>query len=218
MVQLAAAWYESEAFWTITVGGVVAMAVGTLGAWATLRSANPKRRMTYCQLRDTSLLSVLHSDSDIEVRHSNVRLEHPRIVDVEIANTGRRDIPASMFHAGEPISFDLGAPIIAVLSSVSFPFDNRVPAAEIEGQEIRIGPGLLAKRQRVTFSLLVDGRAHPMTCQHSLVDVDVRRRSPEDDWLADRVTQWRVMALSTVAIAATAIYTVVKAFTASFGD
>jgi hypothetical protein len=102
------------------------------------------------------------------------------VVEVEVSNDGRAAITSQDFHNGDPVAFDVGARIVAILSAESSPSTHRVPPTSIDGHYFKIEPGLLSPRQSVSFSLLVDGPKSPLSCQASLVNVPVREREPDD--------------------------------------
>lgn len=184
MTFMAESWHESGTFWTIFIAAVVAIAVALFSAWANLRTVRPKRRFTYCPRKNTSLLNTSRrAASSLIVTHGTTPLSRPRVVEVEVSNDGRAAITSQDFHNGDPVAFDVGARIVAILSAESSPSAHRVPPTSIDGQLFKIEPGLLSPRQSVSFSLLVDGPKSPLSCQASLVNVPVRERESNDPLL-----------------------------------
>lgn len=176
---IATPWYESGSFWQFAITTLVAVAVGFLGAFATLRASNPKRRLAYRTVGNTSLFVASHSQTGaLRVAHHGRAVERPRVVELELKNTGRRDITAAQFHAGESIVYDLGANVVAVLEVASHPTGSVAPSVSISTEnrgQIVIPPCLLARKQAVRVSLLVDGPERPVRCLGApLVDVQVR--------------------------------------------
>ncbi|MBB4714443.1 hypothetical protein [Streptomyces luteogriseus] len=176
---IAESWYESGSFWQFAITTIVAVAVGALAAWATMRSANPKRRLNYGTRTNASLLIASHSQSGaLQVTHNGTPVSRPRIVELELRNSGRRDITAAQFHANEPLKFNLGADVVGVLGMASEPSGTIAPSIELPHatpRVIAIPPSLLARKQVFRVALLVDGpRAEVCCVQAPLVDVAVR--------------------------------------------
>ncbi|MFB8351008.1 hypothetical protein [Streptomyces niveus] len=175
----ASRWYESGSFWQFAITIVVAVAVGALGAFATTRASNPKRRLTYRTLANTSLFVASHSQTGaLSVTHLGTAVARPRVIELELKNAGRRDITATQFHAGESIVFDLRAQVVAVLEVTSSPDGAVAPAVTLTSQvgQIQIPPCLLMRKQTVWVSLLVDGSGADVRCVAApLVDVQVRQ-------------------------------------------
>ena len=176
---IATPWYESGSFWQFAITTLVAVAVGFLGAFATLRASNPKRRLAYRTVSNTSLFVASHSQTGaLTVAHHGTTVQRPRVVELELKNAGRRDITAAQFHAGESIVYDLGADVVAVLEVASHPSGSVTPSVSISTgnrRQIVIPPCLLTRKQSVSISLLVDGSARPVRCLGApLVDVQVR--------------------------------------------
>ncbi|MFJ2418699.1 hypothetical protein [Streptomyces brevispora] len=189
MVTLAGQWWENVNVWAIVVAAIVALLVGWLSAWATFRSANPKRKLNWWVQSNTPLMSQA-ADSGLSVRFGGLPLANPRVVELVIANHGRRDITAGMFHAGEAIRFDFGIGVCTVLDVTSAPSGTVTPGLD-SGAWIVVGnsstheswldvkPSLLSQGQEVTVTMLLDGDEEPVKClQVPLVDVKVVSEAP----------------------------------------
>ncbi|WP_126637979.1 hypothetical protein [Embleya hyalina] len=101
-------------------------------------------------------------------------LVHPHVVQVRVANTGRRDILRGAFDGNQPIGIDVGEPILAVLATSS-----PCPSSTA-GSELLIPPRLLKKDEALTFSLLVDGAAPRLVgCRAQLNDVEVHNEADD---------------------------------------
>jgi hypothetical protein len=95
-----------------------------------------------------------------------------RIIEIILAGDGRQDIPSDSFDLQEPVTVDAGQPIFAVLSN-SRPKWIRAPSARIDGQYLRIGPGLIARRQYLSYRLLISHVKSDVTLQAALTDVTI---------------------------------------------
>lgn len=112
----------------------------------------------------------------------------------------------SMPH--EALRFDLGADVVGILGVTSTPSGTVVPAVGIDAsvpRVVAIPPSLLARKQVIRATFLVDGPRAEVSCiQAPLIDVAVREggAAPEPD--AHRFTTRVVSAtaaLSTVYLA-----------------
>ncbi|MFI0151855.1 hypothetical protein [Streptomyces lydicus] len=137
-------------------------------AWRVNRHANfPKRRIDYRKAR--------------EVDHLEIDGWKGRLVDIEVTNSGSRDITSSHFHDDEAIELRLlGGNILRLKGEVTDP-GRRVPSTAIERGVLVIKPSLIAKGQKVTYSVLVDGPGGPLECEASLVDAKSPRKLPDGD-------------------------------------
>ncbi|MGV4988642.1 hypothetical protein ACVB8X_43270 [Streptomyces sp. NRAIS4] len=176
VMTLAGEWYKSGTFWA-AAAVVAAIVVGACTIWATFKVANPKRRLDYALLSVTSLLqgsTSLHGV--VEVTRAGTALADPQVIKVGLANRGRRDVPSSAFDSGQPIKIDVGVPIVDILDMMSKPAHHQLPSITSTGSTVLIGPGLISRNQSITISLLADGQQPAVSCQASLIDVDVSDR------------------------------------------
>ncbi|MFD9813995.1 hypothetical protein [Streptomyces sp. NPDC059080] len=181
--------WASASFWQFVITTVASFAVGGLGAWATLRSSNPKRKVNWWIQSNTPLISspLFSADDEtaLSVRFRGTKLRRPRIIELVVANEGRRDITAAMFHGNEPITFDLGAMVCLILEVTTRPSGSVRPSFETplwtsigdrtSGENwLNIPPCLLSRGQVVTVTVLVDGDEKPVECLTApLVEVPV---------------------------------------------
>ncbi|MFF2374166.1 hypothetical protein ACFVUW_07260 [Streptomyces xiamenensis] len=173
--------------WAIVVSSIVALLVGWLGAWATLRSGNPKRKVGWWEQSNTPLFAESRyagQSGPLTVQLGNTRLRQPRIIDLAIANLGNHDITAVMFHEGAPLRFSFGTPVLAILEYTSEPAANlsqvidtyadngALPTGPSVGG-VELKPTLLRSGQTVIITVLVDGGREVTRCtDFPLVDVD----------------------------------------------
>lgn len=187
---------------SVTLADVIAVAgvaAAIVAAWIGWRATNPRRRLRYGMAVVAPLLNAGQGARDgidrIEVRHRDRVLTDPHVLEVTLVNEGRRDIPSNTFDQDQPLTLDVSAPILEILKTAASP--NRALSVVPEGTALKIGPGLIVRRQKVSFSLLVDGSAPKLTCpQPPLINIDVRYDSPPRTSLATRLT------LVTAAVAA----------------
>ncbi|MDQ0793733.1 hypothetical protein [Streptomyces sp. B1I3] len=186
METLAGQWWENVNVWAIVVAALIALLVGWLSAWATLRAGNPKRKLGWWEQANTPLFAESRyagQSGPLTVQLGNTHLEKPRIIDLVITNSGKRDITAAMFHDGAPLRFSFGAPVLVILEYQSHPaatlgqlidtyadigsMPTRPPVGGVE-----LKPTLLRKGQTVTITVLVDGDRQATSCtDFPLIDV-----------------------------------------------
>ncbi len=173
VMTLASPWYDNASLWS-GVSAIAAVVMIGIGAWATLRATNPRRRLSY---EVHSLTPVVPATGPlrehVSVSAGGIILTDPHVFSVELANTGWRDIPSSAFDRGIPIRLDLGAQVISVLETVMQPPHALTPVVAVDGQSLLLGPSLIAKKQSVKISALVNGVDPALSIRTGLTDVKV---------------------------------------------
>ncbi|MEU0190133.1 hypothetical protein ABZ250_09790 [Streptomyces afghaniensis] len=188
MTPSASPWYESGTFWSISVGAVVAAGAAVLGAWATLRAATSKGRLTYCLRKN---IALLNADDQIPISlsvvHGSTSVQNPRLVEIQVRNEGRRDIVAGDFHGAIPIKFNLGAPVVALLGIDRHPEVAPEPDVTHEETFLKINPSLIPRGQLVSFSVLIDKEEEvDVEVEAALVDVRVGKRHVTEEAAVSR--------------------------------
>ncbi|WP_327390925.1 hypothetical protein OG728_31935 [Streptomyces microflavus] len=196
MLTLASAWYESWSFWQFAITTLVAVAVGAVAAFATLRAANPKRRLDWETGYSVPLLITPQTGAGVlELTHNGVPVAHPRIVELRLRNSGRRDITQAQFHGNASLTFDLGSRVVGVLGMTSSPAGAIPPVVTLTPSArpsvVEIPPSLLARKQVFEVTVLLDGQHEEARCTAApLIDVTVRRHS------FTQAPGWRLLASS----------------------
>jgi hypothetical protein len=194
--------YEVGTFWVTATGAIISLGIGLLTAWIALKSA-PKRRLFYGMSDPVALLTPEGAKQGLEVRRRNQPLSDPRLVDVTLQSSGRQSIDSAMFDQGRPLVLHFGVPIIEVLKADSSPPEQAIPDYQQSGSTLEVGPGVLAARQRITFSVLVDGQPSFNLVSH-LSDVPIRRQQANPEQIVRRRIGYTAVA---AAVAAFAIFT-----------
>ncbi|WP_329289539.1 hypothetical protein [Streptomyces pseudovenezuelae] len=195
-------WWDSDPWWQFVLTLIIGVVVGCLGAWATLRAGNPKRKINWWVESNTSLLSLSErpdNGQELTVHLGAHAIRNPRVVELVIANVGSRDITAGMFHADEPMRFDFGqSEVYGVLARRTDPEGTVMPTLEIGPIQVHpptrgianapttsadswldLAPCLLKRGQSVTVTVLLSGEEERVRCLSAgLVDVDVVSQSP----------------------------------------
>ncbi|MEU7636549.1 hypothetical protein AB0C11_10710 [Streptomyces sp. NPDC039016] len=156
----------SKTLW-MALGVAATLSMGLL-AWRHNRHTNlPKRQIAYRKAR--------------EVDHLEIDGWKGRLVDIEVTNSGSRDITSSHFHDDKAIELRLLGGSILRLKGAVTDRGRRVPSAAIERGALVIKPSLIAKGQTVTYSALIDGPGGPLECDTSLIDAKPPRKLPDGD-------------------------------------
>jgi hypothetical protein len=175
---MAGEWYTSEALWT-AAAVIVTAVVGTVAMWIAYIVGFPRRRLLYWMPLMAPLVNAPGGTwtGDLEVRHRGKSLDEPYVLKVQLVSRGRKSIPSNSYDNGEPIRLDIGVTVIELLGTVSDPPVLPIPKIALNGTELRIGPSLIGRRQRITFTLLTEGQAghQDLVCKAPLIDVDVRK-------------------------------------------
>src|ERR1019366_7292766 len=203
VMDVAGGWYTSGTFWA-SAGVVVAVLAAVAVVWVTLTAGFPRRRL-YFGLRAAAPLLAAPAGirGGLELRHRGAGLADPRVVTVELVSRGRKDIPSEAYDDRQPLVLDVGARIVEVLQVTSGPGILPVPRITPDGAALKIGPGLIGRRQEITINILTDGGQPSLACRSPLIDVQVRQRtegSPQQwPWWAVAVAAWTVAVAVAVA-------------------
>ncbi|WNM42149.1 hypothetical protein RMN56_12800 [Micromonospora halotolerans] len=147
----------------------------------------PKRRIVYRLEAEQLFVESEKYTTGVTIHHNGQKLAEPHAIFLGVGNDGRRDIPSTAFDSGKPIIFDFEAPIVEIshqatkpdgvpLSEMTAHLAQPVAAAEakieVSGTTLRIGPSLMASRQIIMLSLLIDGQPR-VSISNPPVDVRV---------------------------------------------
>ncbi|GAB4052716.1 hypothetical protein [Catellatospora paridis] len=207
---LAEAWYQKEVVWG-AAGVVVAVILGVLTLWITIRGNNPRRRLVYSVPTATPVVQTRNRVSGLQVLKDGVPLDNPYVVELTIASRSRRDIPSSAFDQNKPLVLDLGAEVVEVLSHGMTP-SGATPWTwdQTNGRQIAVGPCRLGKNERLTIALLVGGRPVVTNPQNPLIDVDLE--AEVDNRIVRRTLSTWVSLITGITALITAVATLLSAF------
>jgi len=198
--------YANATFWT-AMGIPVALLIGALGAWVTWRVAYARRRIHYWTPLSVRLLRAPDTlSSTLELRRNGALLTNPRVVEVALAVRGHHDIANDDFNNGDPLILDLGTNILDILDTDSE--NGAAPPITVDSTTLKIGPGLISRRQAITITVLTDGDKDPhLTCRNNLINIDPVNRDPTEATTKGRV--WKGVLLNVGALAMAGIVSVV---------
>jgi uncharacterized protein YjbI with pentapeptide repeats len=169
---LASGWYSSGTFWA-AAGTVAVLATGTIAIILALLQDNPVRRLE-CTMSVAPLLqgSAEETPGKLQMTWDGVVLKDPHVLEITLFNRGRRDIPKEDFD--QPLEFRVGATILAVLRIISGSSSSVFRAVGFEGDLLKVGPGLIRRRQSIKVTLMAVGSDPILTSSAAAVrDVDV---------------------------------------------
>ncbi|HEY5356196.1 MAG TPA: hypothetical protein VIJ82_00620 [Streptosporangiaceae bacterium] len=168
----------------------VTLLVGAVGAAIAYVVGFPRRRLYYRLQVDVPLPDAIpHTQDGLVVQNRGSGPSHVHLLEINLISRGRRDIPSSAFDSGRPIEIDTNAQVTAVLEVRSKPESSVTPNIAIDETSLRIGPGLIGKRQEIKITALVDGEHPRLSCQSSLENVQIRRRRED---FPDTYSTWRI--------------------------
>jgi uncharacterized protein YjbI with pentapeptide repeats len=177
---LASGWLSSGTFWT-AAGTVAVLVTGTTAIILAVLQANPVRRLE-CMMSVAPLLqgSAGETPGKLQVTWEGAALQDPHILEITLFNRGRRDIPGEDFD--QPLEFRVGASILAILRAASGS-SAAFRAVGFDGDILKVGPGLIRRRQSIKVTLMAVGSDPVLTSSAAAVrdvDVEVLQSAPSD--------------------------------------
>ncbi|MEV5415143.1 hypothetical protein [Streptomyces albogriseolus] len=177
---IAESYIGSNDFWNTLIGAFIGLTVGALGAWAAIRSNNPKKSISWEEHSNQSLVPTTSSGAPypvtVSLGGSSWPLTEARLVELKIRNTGRRDVSADDFTLDDDsLVFDFGAHIAAVLDVAAAPPSAPRPSIDLAGSELKIKKSPILKGQELSLSVLVNGPAQPVSVKtQAILNTPVR--------------------------------------------
>lgn len=171
--------------------GYAAGAGGLAAVLAWLATLVP-RRITYRVLFQTPVVDAQIDDLQVSYRGSD--LSDPHVLGIELRYRGSRDLRASSFE-NRPFCIDVGAPVVGVIHSRARR-DGELSVEHV-GRELRLGPCLVQRDERVRLVVLLDGATGRLSHRRRPADVRVRQRRAADRarefGLLPKVVTWAVV-------------------------
>ena len=162
------------------------MLTGAAAVWAAVTVGFPRYRLNYGVRAVAPLLTVPAETDGLEVSYSGSPLGTPYVLTIELACHGRKDITADTFHGHQPLEFHVDAKVVTILPTKSEPPTLRAPEITVDKDDeklVRVEPGRIGRRQKITISVLTDGEPS-LKCCSPLTDVDMRERLDDNPyWL-----------------------------------
>ena len=201
-------WWDIGSFWVALTALGVSLLIGIIAVWVTYRVSYPRRRLVVLHNHPEPLTGSSWSGRPV-LRDGWRRIGDPHLIELGVGNDGRQPIPGDLFDMERPFIIDMGAPIAFIRHDTKqVPRRGKLrhtepslsPGVQVHGNEIQIGPGMLAALQLVDIHVVVDGRP-TVTYRNPLVgvpraDADVIRRSRTRFERA-----WRFVTLAVAAVA-----------------
>ncbi len=186
MVRVAAEWYESATFWTVSIGAATTLLGGIVGAWLTNVYAHPRRQFRYTFAKNSSLLIADTAQDPLTVRHGTTTLNKPRLIEMRFSYRGKKPLTQDSFHAGNPIVIDLKAEIISEVAAATGPHTVTRPPYSTDGTKFKIEPALWVPNQWMNITLLVDGEYRRPDFSSTLTDATPLESEAEEQREAKR--------------------------------
>lgn len=173
-------WFPVEVADQLALIGIIATVVLGLGAIAAtiyvFRKQSPRREFTYSVEAAPLVSTQVRGLDKLSVAFGGTPLEHPYLVTVRVASTGRADISSSKFDGNKPILFDLNVP---VLSEIDQTASSETVGARLTFQRsqsvIELQPSLLPKGFSLSGSYLCDGEPNVVP-RIELADISIRNQ------------------------------------------
>ncbi|WP_406490558.1 hypothetical protein OHB06_00810 [Streptomyces sp. NBC_01604] len=178
----------SNDFWNTVITVTATAAFTGLTVWAALYVARPKRRLLWLERSNVALLRGGSATGAVGVTYGGTPLGKPRLVELVLKNSGKRDIQQSDFASqDDSLAFDFGASIISVLSVKSVPDTGAIPGTRIAGNVLYVHKSLIASKQQLLVSVLVDGDEDDLKCHSAhLLETPIVEARSEADFLPIR--------------------------------
>ncbi|MBQ0890467.1 hypothetical protein KBZ94_37040 [Streptomyces sp. RM72] len=185
------------------IGALAGIFVGLSTSWIAHRSGNPKRRLTWVQRLNVSVLRV-EGSSSVTVTHATGPVPEARVAEITISNEGKKDVHPEDFTLGnDSLIFDFSVPVVEVLAKESDPPTAPIPETEIDGSKLKISKAPIARAQSISYTLLLNGpKENVRLLTQSLRDTPVRTANLS----ARRWRRWGLAVVVTFAASALSAY------------
>lgn len=148
--------YTSGTFWG-AAGAIAVLVTGAVATWVAFVLANPVRRLQCVMSAAPLLKAPPQGVSGLQITWDGTELREPNVLDVSITNRGRRDITGDDFDLKQPLEFRVHAKILAILGTSTTSNSTAFSAVVFDDDVLKVGPGLIPRRQTIKFTLLAIG-------------------------------------------------------------
>lgn len=168
---------------------VVAIVLGVGAIWVALyiyRKQNPRREFSYDVSSSPLVSTEVRGLDRLAVSYDGMPLKYPYLVTIEVASTGRADIPSASFDGNQPIVFELNVPILGEIEQTVSLETVRARLTAKDGQSfVELAPSLLPKGFSIRASYLCDGkpRVEPMVELADIPTLAGTRRVATNMWV-----------------------------------
>jgi hypothetical protein len=197
--------YAAATFWAAVGGTIATIVLGLIGTWFASRLA-PKRRLSYWISDPVALLTAPASSlQESKIWRNGRVIKDPRLVEVTFLSNGRQSISSESFSQGRPLILDFGVTVVEILKAAGQPAEQAIPDYKLDVSKLKIGPSGIAAKQKIDFSLLVDGNPR-INLISNLPDVQVRRQQANADPLVRRAGVISGLAITVIAVIVVVTY------------
>jgi hypothetical protein len=191
----ASAWFDAPAslFWATLVLVVIGIATLVITA-LTWVSGITRRRLICSIVSRTPIFSVpeeMLKDLEVSYRGRNLIALHVTVVD--ISNVGRSSIPSTSFDKERDIVFEVGVPVVEILTVEHRPAWAPTPCVLAVAHSVHLRPDLIAKDEIITVSFLTEEPVDIVDiAKNPLNDVVVEIKDREA-WLKQRAKRQQLL-------------------------
>lgn len=165
--------------WLALAALVVAAMAVPITIWATRRWGNRSARLEV-SVTSAPLLPADVRHGLLVVTYRDVAVARPHLVSVSLRNTGPRDVSSEMFDGGRAIAIGFDQTFYGLTETKGSPLTVAAPVGAPAGPAlVQLGPGLLKRGERWTFSAVTTGPVE-VAIDAPLVDTHLRYESPDE--------------------------------------
>ncbi|WP_163166002.1 hypothetical protein [Arthrobacter sp. Alg241-R88] len=169
-------WTSSEwlAFWSIVIGGVIAIAAIFFSIWAARRWGNRRGRLLLAY-HVTNLMPTGGPREGLGFTYKGMPVNDPQLVTLRLKNVGPHDITRDHFDQNQPLWVGLDATFMGLIrttSTVGYSPGMAMQAIGTEKAQIGFNPGHLPRKAEWMAEFLVEGTAVP-SLRGLLINTDI---------------------------------------------
>ncbi|MEU7769499.1 hypothetical protein AB0B25_31065 [Nocardia sp. NPDC049190] len=150
------------------VGPLIGL-VGLAAGYYYFRYGKERKRLVV-SVRVSKLIAdrVTAIPEKISVAYDSVIVGDPRVVTIELSNTGSKDISSKDFDGEKPLAIEVNCEVMAVLQNESGGI-----VSTNENRRVLVPPTVMARGKAYTIQVLVDGEPKVSVEPDRLVDTDI---------------------------------------------
>lgn len=147
------------------VSWAIAIAFGLLSMYYFLH--NKRRKQIQADVSFERLMSSV--PDGLSVSYNGTTVRDPYVLSLAVSNIGKKDVSSKDFDQEEPILFETGSTIVALLGDQ----DSRIRIAEESASLVEIAAGKIGADSRFRIRVLTDGEPKVKLVANPMIDVDI---------------------------------------------
>jgi hypothetical protein len=154
-----------------------------MAVWAFNRPPRFTRmRMSYKLVASAPLIhESFKPNRTLIVKYGGKSLRNPHVVQIQVSNPGKRNVPSSAFDGAAPLQIMLGVKIVALISATHSPSWMPEPRVVFRGKRLNIGPSLIERDATIHIALLVDGPCAALMHTTPFSEVALQQEFPREE-------------------------------------